>query len=158
MKKILSVILMISVIGAGTALASETETPSKADMIIDSAAMKTQEFTDKTSENLKTGTRKVNKFFREKSTEIGNKTVEGVKSSSQKAGDYIKDKSTEAGEITVEYTKSSAEKAKKAAERGATTVTNKTAKGLKKAAEKMQNSADKTIERTEKTLDEMSDN
>jgi hypothetical protein len=82
------------------------------------------------------------------------KTADSVKSGSKKAGKYIKEKSIIVGEKTAKHAKSGAKKVKKATVRGANKVSNSTAKGLKKAGEKMQSSAERTIEKTDKTLQE----
>ena len=82
------------------------------------------------------------------------KTAESVKSGSKKAGLFIKEKSTEAAEKATPHIKSGANKAKTATIRGANKVSNSTAKGMKKLGRKMQNHADRTIEKTDKVLEE----
>lgn len=90
----------------------------------------------------------------EKAEAAAAKTADSVKSGSQKAGIFIKEKSIIAKDKTLIHARKGADKAKRATVRGANKFSNATAKGLKKAAEKMQDSADRTIERTDRNLQE----
>jgi len=82
------------------------------------------------------------------------KTAESVKTGSKKAGIFIKEKSIEAADKAAPHIKNGANKAKTATLRGAKKVSKATAKGIKKAGAKMQNSAEKTIEDSDKYLEE----
>ncbi len=130
MKKFLTMIAVLTVaFMTNCAMAQETTDMTKTEQIMNTISEKTEAATDK--------------------------TVESVKYGSKKAGRFIKEKSVIVGEKTVEHAKSGAHKAKKATVKGANQVSNVTAKGMKKAAQKMQNSAERTIEKTNKNLEEM---
>ena len=81
-------------------------------------------------------------------------TANSVKTGSDKAAKVIKEQSAIAAEKTSKHVKTGAKKAQKATVREANKFVRFTAKGTKKAAEKVQKSAERTIERTDKNLEE----
>ena len=88
----------------------------------------------------------------EKSQEITETTITNLKSGSKKTAIFVKEKSKSAVEKATPYVQSGVDKAKESTVRGANKITNKTARGLKRAGRKLEESADRAIEKTDKTL------
>ncbi len=131
MKNFLTVFFALSVcLTMSSVYAEETSEPTKTEQIMDTITVKTQMAAERTADSIKSG--------------------------SIKAGQFVKEKSSVAAESTAMHAKSGAGKLKRATLRGANKVSNKTARGMKKFGEKMQNSADRTIEKTAKNIEEMS--
>ena len=129
MKKVLTLIAIVALSAIlNSAIAEETTCQEKSGNFFQKVSDKTQETAEFTADSVKMGTKKAGHFFRDTTKVIGHKTAENAK----KGADIAKD----------------------ATVRGANKVSNSTAKGMKKAAEKMQSSADRTIERTDKALEE----
>ena len=131
MKKKLMILYLIGafVLTGSTVYSQELlYNPTKAEMLWDNVSEKSQEITETTVVNLKSGSKKTAKFVKEKS-----------KSAVDKATPYVQ---------------SGAKKAKTSTIRGANKITNSTAKGLKRAGRKLEESAERAIEKTDKTLQE----